>query len=106
MTNLSQEDIKLLIENSPVFAVRCLKIVYSYQTKIEQSIESTIECNGVGFSGADGEILSSFTKQVLDYESEEKHRYPSPLSPKQMALVVKKLPKYAKQISATLNNEE
>lgn len=100
---LKQEDVKLLIQTSPTFAVRCLKELFKYQTRDEQEYEQTKENNNVGFNGIDAEILSSFAKQILRYESETQHRYQSPLSPKQMALLIKKLPKYSKQLSQILS---
>lgn len=99
---LSQEDVKLLVTNSPGFAVHCLKELYKYQTQEEKEIEETKVDNGVGFSGADGNILTSFAKQVIRYEEEKEHKYESSLSRKQMELLVKKLQKYSKQLSRIL----
>lgn len=71
------------------WAIRGLTVIFDYQTADEQNMEATVEHNGVGFTGADGEILSSFAKQI---------RKGRKMSPKQMALIFKKMPKYAKQL--------
>jgi len=64
--------------------------IFEYQTAEEQSIEATIEHNGVGFSGADGDILSSFAKQI--------NAGTFAGSEKQMVILFKKMPKYAGQL--------
>ena len=63
--------------------------IYSFQTTSEQSCQRTHELNCVGFSGCDAEILSSFSEQI------DRGRT---LSPKQMAIVFKKMPRYWKQL--------
>ena len=67
----------------------CIRI-YAYQTASEQSTQSTHLHNGVGFSGADAEILSSFAEQI------NTGRFVG--SDKQMRILFKKMPKYAKQL--------
>lgn len=64
--------------------------VYALQTAQEQSAQGTVEQNGVGFSGADGEFLSSIAEQL------KKGR---PLSAKQLPWVRKKMVKYAGQLA-------
>lgn len=71
------------------WAIRGLLKIFEYQTASEKATESTNEDNGVGFSGVDAEILSSFAKQVSKGRN---------MSPKQMAIIYKKMPKYAKQL--------
>lgn len=66
----------------------CIRI-FEKQTASEQTCEATHELNGVGFTGADAEILSSFAKQINKGWN---------LSPKQMAILFKKMPKYWKQL--------
>ena len=70
-------------------AIKGLLTIYSYQTSEEQDKGYTKEDNGVGFSGFDSEILSSFAEQ---------YKTKGWLSPKQMNLVKKYLPKYARQL--------
>ena len=71
------------------WAIAGLSRIYANQTADEQDSGMTSEDNGIGFTGVDAEILSSFAEQV------EKGRT---LSPKQMTLLFKKMPKYAKQL--------
>ena len=71
------------------WAIKGLLRIFEYQTANEQATESTNEENGVGFTGVDAEILSSFAKQINKGRN---------MSPKQMAIIYKKMPKYAKQL--------
>jgi len=72
------------------WAIKGLVTIYDYQTAEEQNAGHTHDHNGVGFSGADSEILSSFAKQV------NAKRFAG--SEKQMNILFKKIPKYAKQL--------
>lgn len=77
------------LSTNKIWATRALIKIFEFQTKMEQEHEETRETNGVGFTGSDAEILSSFAKQ---YQTR------GFLTPKQMALVFKKMPKYWNQI--------
>src|SRR6056300_1106739 len=77
------------LANSDKWALHCLEVIYDNQTPLEKGLENTREENGIGFTGVDGEILSSFAKQYLNRGS---------LSEKQMVIVRKKAPKYWKQV--------
>ena len=79
------------LATDPRWATRGLLRIYTFQTSDEQDRESTTDANGVGFTGVDGEILTSFAKQVLAGRN---------LSQKQMDLLHKKMPKYAGQLYA------
>jgi len=72
------------------WATRGCQCIFGYQTADEQSIGVTVEDNGVGFTGADSTILSSFAKQI------NAGRFVG--SKKQMDILFKKMPKYAKQL--------
>lgn len=72
------------------WAIEGCKRIYEYQTSSEQSSGTTQVWNNVGFSGADAEILSSFAEQM------NAGRFVG--SPKQMEILFKKMPKYAKQL--------
>ena len=48
------------------WAIKGLTVIFDYQTADEQNAERTMDHNGVGFTGVDGEILSSFAKQIRD----------------------------------------
>lgn len=84
-----QAFIKGKLSTSPAWALKGLLSIYDYQTETEQNYGATIEDNGVGFTGVDAEILSSFAQQYVKRNS---------LSPKQMQLLFKKMPKYWRQI--------
>lgn len=68
---------------------RGIVAIYNYQTQLEQTTEQTRDDNGVGFNGVDAELLTSFAKQILKG---------SLLSPKQLGIARKKMPKYAGQL--------
>lgn len=88
--------VKDKLSNSEKWATAALLRIYDYQTNEEQRVGQTKDYNGVGFSGADGEILSSFAKQLLTKGF---------LSPKQKTLVMRKMPKYWNQIIGISNDE-
>ena len=79
------------------WAVRGLVKVYDYQTESEKCIGNTVESNGVGFSGIDGDILSSFAQQVKKGRT---------LSQKQMSVVFGSMPKYATQLQRIVDNKQ
>ena len=81
--------IKEQVSFNPKWATRALMTIYEYQTADEQASGYTRNWNHVGFNGVDSEILSSFAEQVNKGRT---------LSPKQMAVVFRKMPKYAKQL--------
>lgn len=82
--------IRNMLGTNKAWALRGLVRIFENQTADEQSMEATVMHNGIGFTGADAEILSSFAKQVLS------KRFKG--SEKQMAILFKKMPKYAKQL--------
>lgn len=71
------------------WAIKGLLAIYAFQTAEEQANGDVAEDNGVGFSGVDGEILSSFSERILAGYN---------LSEKQVAILHKCMPKYAKQL--------
>lgn len=88
--------LKTKLESDARWTLRALEFVYDHQTDAEKSVEATTEFNGVGFSGADGEFLSSLARQY-----KERGR----LSEKQMQFVFKRVPKYTNQIFKLKENE-
>jgi hypothetical protein len=68
---------------------RALLRLYSFQTDDEKWTGSTQDRNGAGFNGVDSEILSSFAVQLSTRGW---------LSPKQLSVARKLLPKYAQQL--------
>ena len=71
------------------WALRGLVRIYELQTADEQACGHTREYNEVGFSGVDGEILSSFAEQYQNKGF---------LSPAQMKILFSKMPKYWRQL--------
>lgn len=86
-----REYLRFKLETNQTWAFRALTRIYDYQTESEKSIETTNCNNDVGFTGVDAEILTSLAKQY------QKKGY---LSPKQTAIVMKKMKKYWKQLMA------
>lgn len=84
-----KEMLKKQIATNDNKAIHALMTVYSYQTDQEQSNGHTIEYNGMGFSGVDSQILSSFAEQ---------YHAKGFLSEKQMVLVKRLMPRYANQL--------
>lgn len=76
---------------------RALLHLYACQTEEEQVMESTTEKNGKGFNGLDGQIMSSFAKQLIQRGK---------LSEKQMNIVSRKLPRYEGQLRRLQQQEE
>ena len=83
--------VKTKLGTSKVWAQKALLKIYEFQTQEEKQEENTKDINGIGFTGVDGEILSSFAKQLQVRKT---------LSEKQMTLLFKKMPKYWNQILA------
>ena len=84
-----KEYLREKLSTSDAWALRCLEVIYDNQTPGEQTSDSTNCDNGIGFTGTDANILSSFAKQ---------YRSRGTLSPKQMVILRKKAKKYWKQV--------
>lgn len=80
--------IKETIQNSDKAVTTCLVKIYEYQTEQEKNCTTTLDHNGVGFSGCDGQILSSICQFFLSKGY---------ITPKQLELSRKKCLKYATQ---------
>ncbi len=83
------EQLRHRLASNDRWALRALMRIYQNQTADEQNSESTIERNGIGFTGPDAEILTSFARQYQRRGS---------LSPKQMIILRRRIPAYARQI--------
>lgn len=79
------------IANSEKWALLTLKVVYNNQTLDEKKSEFTSHDNGVGFNSTDSKFFTQLAKKANKGYS---------LSPKQMACVFKKMPKYWAQMQA------
>ena len=85
----TKTSIQSLILSNPAALKRAIIKIYERQTAEEQCADQTIEHNGIGFNGIDAEIMSSFAKQLMSRGF---------LSPKQVAIARRKMPKYWNQI--------
>lgn len=88
------EEIKTLVLTNDKMVAHSVVVLYDRQTASEQAAQETHERNGVGFNGVDAAILSSFA---------EFYKNRGYLSVKQTAIARKKLPKYARQLTAIAN---
>lgn len=88
--NAIKEAIKKSITENDEKAVKAMLRIFEYQTASEKVSGSASVFNGVGFTGNDAEILTSFCHQY------NKRGF---LSAKQMALIKKKIGKYAGQLT-------
>ncbi len=73
---------------------RMLQALYSRQTSQEQSMQATVENNGMGFNGFDATFLSDVAEKSQQYKN---------LTPRQAAVVAKKLKKYIRQLVEIAN---
>lgn len=100
----SPDTIKALLEKSSKAIERGILAIYERQTADEKATESTNHENGVGFSGADAEILSSFASQIMRKESRGV-ALGQCLSEKQIVIARKKMLKYARQLAEIANEK-
>lgn len=87
------EFVKNQLAHNDAWTLRGLVRIYEFQTADEKAVGRTHNLNGIGFSGCDAEILSSFAVQYNSRGS---------LSPKQMDLLRKKMVRYHKQIASLI----
>lgn len=92
----TKDEMKNILNKYDDQVAKAILKLYNYQTADEQICSETKENNGVGFNGADAEILSSFARFYA------KTGY---LSPKQMIIARKKIMKYAGQLCKIANGE-
>ena len=83
------EQLRHRLASSDRWALRALMRIYQNQTADEQCREATIERNGIGFTGPDAEILTSFARQ---------YQRRGVLSERQMIILRRRIPAYARQI--------
>jgi hypothetical protein len=89
MTNPRLIEIKEKVATDPRWTERAILAIYKMQTREEQAKGVTKVHNGIGFTGPDGEIFSSFAQWI------KLHGH---LTPKQLFIAQKKMPKYAGQL--------
>lgn len=96
---------KQMLSSNDTWMLKALHTIFEKQTADEQASECTHVHNHVGFTGADATILTSFAKQFIrkgglamlhagirDINAE------TFFSPKQLPILRKKMPKYARQL--------
>ena len=92
----SKAEIKEKIGTDARWASRAVVVIWQKQTASEQEVKVTADRNGVGFNGTDAGILSSFAEQINRGRT---------LSPKQLEIAFRKMPKYAGQIERIMKGE-
>lgn len=95
MRTWTEEEMKDLIQTNDTVLYGALKKLYDCQTENEQCTKTTNVINGIGFNGVDAPILSSMAEFL------KKTGF---LTPKQKAIVRKKLIKYNRQLTHLANN--
>lgn len=86
--------IRAPLERSDRAVERAIVVLYERQTAEEQAMHDTVEPNGVGFSGCDAELLSSFAVRLNGGRR---------LTPGQMVWARKKVLKYSNQLAKVAN---
>lgn len=89
--------VRLKLATDPLWATTALMKIFEFQTIEEKKYNETVCYNGVGFTGTDGRILTSFAKQFKKYGR---------LSERQMSILFKKMPKYWQQIIKISDKEK
>lgn len=92
----TKEEIAEKIRNDEEWLLRGLVAIFNKQTEDEKQVEDTRHHNDVGFTGADGRLMTSMAKFYL------RNRY---LSDNQKFLVRKRMTKYAKQLAKIANRK-
>jgi hypothetical protein len=101
---MTREGLTRLLAERNDAVERALVALYRKQTSTEQASRTTNEENGQGFNGVDADILTSYAEQVLGIGSYEykgktyQRKGPKSLTPAQLVIARKKLPKYVGQL--------
>ncbi len=85
----NKEKILALLDTNDEAVWKAVHRIYQNQTEAEKAVGDTCVYNGIGFSGADGVILSSFAKFY------EKTGF---MTKKQTVYARKKIKKYTRQL--------
>ena len=101
----NKEEIKENLLHKNEWVYRGVLAIYEKQTFDEQVNERTEHHNGVGFNGIDGDIMSSFAKQIIKWNGTKYQKFPESLSQKQTAIARKKIVKYSGQLAKIANKE-
>lgn len=92
-----EQFLKEKLKSDDAWAKRALIRIFEFQTTDEKVAEHTKDHNGVGFTGFDGELLTSFAKQL------NRRGY---LSERQMDVLRGKMPKYWRQLVAISDQQK
>jgi hypothetical protein len=99
-----RERIKTLLLTNNVALEEAILRIYGRQTAGEQSSQTTVEHNGMGFSAFDATILSSFAEQI------QRNRYGKPkgerLTEKQRVIGRRKMVRYTGQLAIVAAEKE
>lgn len=90
----TKDEIKEKLLGSQKWLEHGIVAIYRRQTMDEQASFATLHLNGIGFNGADAEIMSSFAKRLERGIN---------LSERQVAAAKKIMPKYAGQLAKIAN---
>lgn len=94
----TKAQIVALLDSNDKAVARALVRLYQYQTQDEQSTLETKHTNGVGFNSADARTLTDIAQKC--------QRFGGTLTPRQTALVRRRIRKYAGQLVAIANAQE
>lgn len=87
-------EIQKLLDTNDRAVCRAIIVIYNRQTEAEKCSATTQEDNGIGFSGVDATILSSFAEQLLGIN----RRAVPMLSARQLEIARPKIRRYWKQL--------
>ena len=90
----TKDEIRKLLQTNDAMVTKSLMKLYDCQTADEQNALITRHNNNIGFNGVDGAVMSRIAKWYADKKF---------LSPKQLALVRKKIVKYSGQLADIAN---
>lgn len=93
--------IRTLLEHDDEFALKCLVILYDKQEDDEQLTKEALRRNDVGFTKQDAPLLTELGQHYKEYKRFPLFGYRRP-----MEKLHKLLPKYAKQLSRYLTEED
>lgn len=93
-----KEHFKEKLRSDPAWVRQALVALYERQTQDEKNDGVTKHTNGMGFTGADAAILTSFAQKVIGGRSS--------FSEKQLAVCFKLLPKYAGQLVKVVRSKQ
>lgn len=100
---ITPDTLRVNLATNLLWAVNGLLKIFEYQTYSEKTSGLTLEDNGVGFSGVDSKILTSFSEYILSQRSKNPNFFG--LSDKQKVIVKKAMPKYSNQLFSILLEE-